>query len=75
LFIRLLAGREKMSVIILLISFSLFVAVGFLIAFLWAVKTGQFDDKYTPSIRMLMDDKQGNNSESNNMNGAEENQE
>jgi len=46
-----------MSAIILLISASLFVAIGFLIAFLWAVKSGQFDDKYTPSIRMLMDDR------------------
>jgi cbb3-type cytochrome oxidase maturation protein len=46
-----------MSVIILLILFSLFVAIGFLIAFLWAVKTGQFEDKYTPSIRMLIDNK------------------
>jgi len=62
-----------MSVIILLISFSLFVATGFLIAFLWAVKTGQFEDKYTPSIRILMDEKSGNTSELNNKNGAEEN--
>ncbi len=46
-----------MSAIILLISASLFVAIGFLLAFLWAVKNGQFDDKYTPSIRMLMDDR------------------
>lgn len=46
-----------MSAIILLISASLFVAIGFLIAFLWAVKSGQFDDKYTPSIRILMDDR------------------
>ncbi|MCK5075729.1 MAG: cbb3-type cytochrome oxidase assembly protein CcoS [Calditrichia bacterium] len=46
-----------MSVILFLIIVSLFVATGFLIAFLWAVKTGQFDDHFTPSIRMLMDDK------------------
>ncbi len=45
-----------MSVMFLLIGASLLVAVGFLLAFLWAVKKGQFDDKYTPSIRMLMDD-------------------
>lgn len=32
------------------------VATGFLIAFLWAVKSGQMDDRYTPSIRMLFDD-------------------
>lgn len=48
-----------MEVIIVLIGASLLVAVGFLIAFLWAVKSGQYDDKFTPSVRMLFDD--GNN--------------
>lgn len=38
-----------------LIVLSLLVAVGFLIAFVWATRTGQFDDDYTPSIRMLFD--------------------
>ncbi len=33
------------------------VATGFLIAFLWSVKSGQFDDDYTPSVRMLFDGK------------------
>ncbi len=55
-----------MSVIILLISASLFVAIGFLLAFLWAVKSGQFDDKYTPSIRMLMDDPKQEKDNNNN---------
>jgi cbb3-type cytochrome oxidase maturation protein len=32
------------------------VAIGFLIAFIRAVKTGQYDDDYTPSVRMLFDD-------------------
>lgn len=45
-----------MSVMFILVIASLIVAVGFLLAFLWAVKSGQFDDKYTPSIRMLFDD-------------------
>ena len=45
-----------MSVIVVLIGVSVFVAVGFLAAFLWAVKTGQYDDRYTPSVRMLFDD-------------------
>lgn len=44
-----------MSVIVLLIAFSLVVAIGFLIAFLWAVKSGQYDDDVSPSIRMLFD--------------------
>lgn len=46
-----------MSVILVLIGFSLLVAVGFLAAYLWAVKSGQYDDKYTPSVRILFDDK------------------
>ena len=45
-----------MSVIYLLISVSIFVAVIFLIAFIKAVKSGQYDDDYTPSVRMLFDD-------------------
>lgn len=38
-----------------IIIISLLVAVGFLIAFLWAVKTGQYDDAETPAIRMLFE--------------------
>lgn len=45
-----------MSVLILLILASLVVALGFLIAFLWSVKSGQYEDDYTPSVRMLFDD-------------------
>lgn len=45
-----------MSVIYLLISISIIVALAFLYAFLRAVKTGQYDDDYTPSVRMLFDD-------------------
>ena len=45
-----------MSVIYLLISISIVVAIGFFVAFIRAVKTGQYDDDYTPSVRMLFDD-------------------
>ncbi len=45
-----------MSVIFILISASLMIAIGFLIAFIWSVKSGQYDDDYTPSVRMLFDD-------------------
>lgn len=45
-----------MSAILVLIGFSLFVALVFLGAYIWAVKSGQYDDKYTPSVRMLFDD-------------------
>jgi cbb3-type cytochrome oxidase maturation protein len=45
-----------MSVLILLIACSILIAGGFLAAFIWSVKKGQYDDDYTPSIRMLFDD-------------------
>ena len=45
-----------MTAIIVLIAFSLLLAGGFLISFLLSVKSGQFDDTYTPSVRMLFDD-------------------
>ena len=45
-----------MSVIYLLITVSIVVAVVFLVAFIKAVKSGQYDDDYTPSVRMLFDD-------------------
>lgn len=46
-----------MSVIVLLIAAGGVVAVGFLGAFVWAVRSGQFDDTCTPAVRMLLDDK------------------
>ena len=46
-----------MKIIFLLILVSLLIAVGFLAAFFWAVKSGQYEDDYTPSIRILFDDK------------------
>jgi cbb3-type cytochrome oxidase maturation protein len=46
-----------MSVLIILIAVSITVAGGFLAAFIWSVKKGQYDDDYTPSVRMLFDDK------------------
>jgi len=45
-----------MSVILLLILASLGIAVLFLLGFVWAVKSGQFDDTSTPSLRILADD-------------------
>lgn len=46
-----------MNVIFVLVVASLVVALGFLGAFLWAVRNGQFDDGYTPSVRMLFEDR------------------
>lgn len=42
----------------MLIGFSLLVALIFLGLFFWAVRDGQYDDAYTPSIRILFDDKE-----------------
>lgn len=49
-----------MSVIVLLIIFSILVALIFLIAFIWAVRSGQYDDMDSPSVRILFDDKSRN---------------
>jgi cbb3-type cytochrome oxidase maturation protein len=46
-----------MTIIIALIGISLTVALIFLGAFLWSLKSGQYDDTYGPSVRMLFDDK------------------
>lgn len=44
-----------MSVMVLLILAGGTVAAGFLCAFVWAVRTGQFDDTQTPAVRVLLD--------------------
>jgi len=46
-----------MSVIVVLIITSIVVASLFLGAFYWAVKSGQYDDTYSPSVRMLFEEK------------------
>ena len=45
-----------MEIIFVLILVSLLIAIGFLAAFFWAVKSGQYEDDYTPSVRILFDD-------------------
>ncbi|WP_223548158.1 cbb3-type cytochrome oxidase assembly protein CcoS [Aestuariivivens sp. NBU2969] len=45
-----------MSVIYILLAISIAVAVVFFIAFILAVRSGQYDDSYTPSVRMLFED-------------------
>jgi cbb3-type cytochrome oxidase maturation protein len=44
-----------MSVILLLLVASIVVAGGFLIAFIYSVRTGQYDDEQSPPMRMLFD--------------------
>jgi len=45
-----------MSAIFFLIGCSVFIALFFLVAFFWANKTGQHEDTYTPSVRILFED-------------------
>jgi cbb3-type cytochrome oxidase maturation protein len=45
-----------MSVIYVLLTISIVVAVIFFMAFIVAVRSGQYDDSYTPSVRMLFED-------------------
>lgn len=56
--VRLISLLPKMEVIFLLIAISIVAAVGFLAAFLWAVRSGQYDDDQTPAMRILFDEKQ-----------------
>lgn len=62
-----------MSVIVLLIIFSILVALIFLVAFIWAVRSGQYDDMDSPSVRILFDDQsnktktEGKNHKKNNL--------
>ncbi len=46
-----------MEIIIILILISLSIAIVFLGVFFWNMRSGQFDDTYTPSVRMLFDNK------------------
>jgi cbb3-type cytochrome oxidase maturation protein len=54
-----------MSVIVVLIGFSIIVAAGFLMAFLWAVRSGQYDDDVSPSVRILFDNEDEKSKQSN----------
>jgi cbb3-type cytochrome oxidase maturation protein len=44
------------SVVIILILASLAVALLFLAGFIWAVRSGQYEDTVTPSLRVLAED-------------------
>ncbi len=50
-----------MGVIFILIGASITVAALFLLAFIWSVKTGQYEDRYTPSLRILFEENSDNN--------------
>lgn len=48
-----------MSALFILIGVSLFMALGFLAAFIWAVRSDQYDDPESPAMRMLFNATQG----------------
>ena len=45
-----------MQIIFFMVGISLLIAIFFFGAFLWSMKSGQNDDLYTPSIRILLED-------------------
>ena len=45
-----------MEIIFVLIALSILLAVFFLFSFIWATKSGQYEDVYGPAVRMLFDD-------------------
>jgi len=60
-----------MSVIYVLLAISITVAVIFFLAFVFSVKSGQYDDTYTPSVRMLFEDEVVKDKENSNPNKKE----
>ena len=50
-----------MSVILVLVTLSMIVAGSFLGAFIWAMKSGQYEDTFSPSVRMLFEEKKEEN--------------
>ncbi|MBS1574972.1 MAG: cbb3-type cytochrome oxidase assembly protein CcoS [Bacteroidetes bacterium] len=56
-----------MSVIIILLIASISVAGLFLLAFIWGVKSGQFEDDFSPASRILFDDKPSSQTNHNNL--------
>ena len=61
-----------MGMIYIMLIVSLCLAVFFLVIFLWAAKTGQYDDDYSPSVRILYED-ESTSSETNQNNDGNTN--
>ncbi len=49
-----------MSALFVMVGASIVIALGFLLAFIWSVKSGQYEDDYTPSVRMLFENTPAN---------------
>jgi cbb3-type cytochrome oxidase maturation protein len=59
----------SMEIIYLMMIVSLVLALFFLVSFLWAIKSGQYEDDYTPSVRILFEDEAINNNKNQEANG------
>jgi cbb3-type cytochrome oxidase maturation protein len=55
--LELIKITTTMTAIFVMLAASLSIAIAFLGAFIWSVRKGHYDDDYTPSVRILMDDK------------------
>ena len=55
-----------MGIIYIMLVVSLIIALFFLGSFLWAIKNGQYEDDYTPSVRILFEDELINNNKKEN---------
>lgn len=62
-----------MSIVFILIIIGVVVAGGFLVAFIWAVKSGQYEDSYSPPVRILFDDYVDKEKTTNNNNSKNNN--
>lgn len=61
-----------MGIIYIMLIVSLIIALFFLGSFLWAIKNGQYEDDYTPSVRILFEDELINNNQNKSENGSSE---
>jgi cbb3-type cytochrome oxidase maturation protein len=64
-----------MSVVIILVFVAILMAGAFLGAFIWSVKNGQYEDTYTPSVRILFDDPPAKESKGQGAEGVEQKKE
>ena len=55
-----------MGIIYIMLVVSLVIALFFLVSFFWAIRSGQYDDDYTPSVRILFEDELVNNNKEKN---------
>ncbi|MEY2636231.1 MAG: hypothetical protein RLZZ197_707 [Bacteroidota bacterium] len=50
-----------MEIMYLMIGLSLFMAIGFVVAFVWSIRSGQQEDLITPAMRILHEDEKTKN--------------